>query len=59
MVAISRVLLGAHFFTDVIVGGYISIAVFYLLTEWMYKKPQAGQPLPAQRMSGASNHPFN
>lgn len=37
-VAASRVIIGAHFFTDVMIGGYISVLVFYVLTEIMFRK---------------------
>lgn len=37
-VAASRVIIGAHFLTDVMLGGYISILVFFVLTEIMFKK---------------------
>jgi membrane-associated phospholipid phosphatase len=33
MVAISRVILGAHFITDVAVGGYITLVLFFLLKD--------------------------
>lgn len=37
--AISRVILGAHFLSDVFVGGYITILIFYLLQRvWIEKK---------------------
>ena len=36
-VAISRILLGAHFFSDVIVGGYVTVILFYLLKSLFFK----------------------
>lgn len=35
LVALSRVILGAHFSSDVIVGGYITILLYYALSSWI------------------------
>ncbi len=40
MVAISRIIMGAHFLSDVIVGGYITILVFYVLKIFLLKKKE-------------------
>jgi membrane-associated phospholipid phosphatase len=40
-VALSRVILGAHFLSDVIVGGYIAVILFYLFKGWLIKEPNA------------------
>lgn len=40
-VALSRVLLGAHFLSDVIVGGYIAVVLFYLLRGWILRTPKS------------------
>lgn len=37
-VALSRILLGAHFLSDVIVGGYITVLLFYLLSNIILKE---------------------
>ena len=36
--ALSRVVLGAHFLSDVAVGGYITMVIFYLLSGWLLGK---------------------
>lgn len=33
--AVSRVILGAHFLSDVFVGGYVTVVVFYLLSKFI------------------------
>ena len=40
-VALSRVILGAHFLSDVIVGGYIALILFYLFKGWLIIEPNA------------------
>ena len=40
-VALSRVILGAHFLSDVIVGGYIAVILFYLFKGWLIIEPNA------------------
>jgi membrane-associated phospholipid phosphatase len=40
MVAISRIIMGAHFLSDVIVGGYITILIFYVLKIFLLKKKE-------------------
>lgn len=40
--ALSRVLLGAHFLSDVIVGGYITLVLFYTLSGVMFKSSSNG-----------------
>lgn len=39
-VALSRVILGAHFLSDVFVGGYIAVVLFYGLNGWL-NRPRA------------------
>jgi membrane-associated phospholipid phosphatase len=39
LVALSRVVLGAHFLSDVLVGSYITIFLFLLLNHLLFKKP--------------------
>lgn len=40
--ALSRVILGAHFLSDVFVGGYVTILVFYILSSIVLKKQPIG-----------------
>lgn len=40
--ALSRVILGAHFLSDVFVGGYVTILVFYTLSSIVLKKQPIG-----------------
>jgi len=42
-VALSRVVLGAHFLSDVITGGYITIFLFIVLNFLLYRKPKKGK----------------
>jgi len=38
LVALSRVILGAHFLSDVVIGGFITILLFYILETRLMKK---------------------
>lgn len=40
MVALSRVIMGAHFLSDVVVGGYVTILLFYVLRILVLKKKE-------------------
>ncbi|RLD83897.1 MAG: hypothetical protein DRJ10_02590 [Bacteroidetes bacterium] len=43
LVAVSRVVLGAHFLSDVITGGYITIFLFIILTILIFRYPKKGK----------------
>jgi membrane-associated phospholipid phosphatase len=41
LVALSRVIRGDHFLSDVVVGGYITVFLFYLLSQLFQMKRDA------------------